>query len=236
MPKLTATVLVVVLAIMALLWLYTQPDPVPEFPEPDRGGASAQPNVAETGLATPVASRRQAVHAAPAADPGAPTIDSAQTDPSAEVDALGAQNTNETAIPITPGFETLLEPSARTRSRAPSVTIEQHERLLAEGRDEEWAGRIESAIRSFFESSLTAQGLDAHRIELPVIECRTTLCEAQAIGAAADANSTLNAQSLATQMVHGPLASDFSDSASDTFGLPDGRIGYLVFLTRNGTP
>ena len=180
MPKLTAIVLVIVVALTALLWLYTQPDPVPEFPEP-----------------------------------------------------AGASASSKAAIPITPGFEDLLEPSPRTRSRSPSATLERHGSLLAEARDEEWAQRIESTIRSFIESRRAADGADTHRIELPVIECRMTLCEVQAIGTASDANSPLNVQSLASQMVQGPLASEFGDSSTESFGLPDGRVGYLVFLTRN---
>src|ERR1044072_909714 len=111
MPKPTAIVLVIAVALMALLWLYTQADPVPN-----------------------------------AAD-GPMTADSSDPDPNAEVAALGAQDTPETAGPITPGLEDLLEPSPRTRSRSPSATLERHESLLAEARDEEWAQRIESTIR-----------------------------------------------------------------------------------------
>jgi hypothetical protein len=157
-------------------------------------------------------------------------------DPDAEVAALGGQNTDQTAIPITPGFEPLLEPSPRDRSRSPPATLGQHDGLLAETRDEEWAGRIESGIRTFIQSRVTAKGLDLNRIELPVIECRTTLCEVQAIGFAADEDSPRNVKRLAVEMLHGPLASEFSESSTEVIGMPDGRVGYLVFLTRNRSP
>jgi hypothetical protein len=146
-------------------------------------------------------------------------------------------STTPTPIDVSPGFESLLAPTTDPPDTSPSSAIvRRHRQLLTEVRDDEWAGRVEPDIRAYVEKSLTAQGLDPQRIQLSVVECRTTGCEIQAATVAQieDGMKPNEPQMLFGRMVRGPLAGDFDprDVMVMVTTLPDGRHGYVAFLPR----
>ena len=86
-------------------------------------------------------------------------------------------------IEVSPGFEFLSKPATEMQDTDGRwLEWRRHQELQSEPRDEAWAPRMEAALRSGIEDALTERGFDTQRIELPVVECRTTGCEIQALG------------------------------------------------------
>lgn len=138
-------------------------------------------------------------------------------------------------IVVAPGFE-LLSKEANTMKDIDPLRpiVRRHEQLQEEPRDENWAERMEAALRSGIQDSLTAQGLDTQRVELPVIECRTTGCEIQALAYPEDnGKEGVDLQMILPTLVSGPLNQEFE-------GFPrmlmsdrsDGRTTVIVHLSR----
>jgi hypothetical protein len=150
---------------------------------------------------------------------------------------LPAQSTGE-ALPIdvSPGFEYLSTPPAEMQDTHPLWSVwRRHQKLQSESRDGAWAPRIETSLRDVIEDSLTANGFDTQRIELPVLECRTSACEIQAIGYAQDnMKPGVDLQSIVFAMMAGNLGNEFDrDGLSiNMSSRADGRLTYLVSLPR----
>ena len=142
-----------------------------------------------------------------------------------------------TPLDVTPGFEPTLAPEKEPSDVSlTQVPLRQHRKLQAEARDEAWAGGAESDIRSLVEKELTAHGLDTHRVELPVLECRSTGCEIQAIGHPEDVrnNRAADLQFIVPKLFETPRGAEFDRNGTSVMltSLPDGRVGYVVFLWR----
>jgi hypothetical protein len=111
----------------------------------------------------------------------------------------------------------------------------RHQQLQSEARDEAWAPRMEAALRSGIQDTLTARGLDTQRIELPVVECRTNGCEIQGVGYSEDnLKPDVDLQLILPSLLRGSLAGEFD---MDSFGMlmssrPDQRITFLAQLPR----
>jgi hypothetical protein len=138
-------------------------------------------------------------------------------------------------IDISPGFERFLAPDKEPSDLSPAVmTLRQHRKLQTEARDDAWANGVEHDIRSLVEKELTAMGFDTHRIELPVLDCRSTGCEIQAIGYPEDTRARKDLQFIMPKLFAGPRGAELDrDSFSMMVSsLPDGRAGFLVFLWR----
>ena len=137
-------------------------------------------------------------------------------------------------IEVSPGFEFLSTPDMDdTDGRYPQWR--RHQQLQSEMRDPTWAPRVEAALRNGIEDALTAQGFDTQRIVLPVVECRSTGCEIQALQYPAD--SMKNGADL--QLILPPVLSDILRSEIDPDGTnmllstrPDERRAIFVELRR----
>jgi len=113
--------------------------------------------------------------------------------------------------------------------------VRRHEQLQDEPRDESWAGPMETALRSGIQDSLTAKGLDTQRVELAVIECRTTGCEIQALTYPEDnGKEGVDLQSVLPTLVSGPLKQEF-DGFPQMFlsSRSNGRITVIAHLSRS---
>ncbi|HEU4625612.1 MAG TPA: hypothetical protein VFS52_12650 [Steroidobacteraceae bacterium] len=193
--------------------------------------AVSDPVVAGSPAAAPATTSQRGVLTETALSPKEPAP--RETQPN----STGTASTKPTPIDVSPGFESLLAPATDPPDTSPSSAIvRRHRQLLTEVRDDEWAGRVEPDIRLYVEKSLTAEGLDPQRIQLSVIECRTTGCEIQAATVAQieDGMKPNEPQMLFGRMVRGPLAGDFDprDMMVMVTTLPDGRHGYVAFLPR----
>jgi hypothetical protein len=139
-------------------------------------------------------------------------------------------------IEIAPGFEGKFPRSETlkdTDGRWPMVR--QHEKLQAEPRDSAWSERTEAALRQGIEHELTSKGFDSQRIQLVVVECRTTGCEIQALGFPADnSKPDVDLQMVLPRVLTGPLAGEFEmdDYSISLSGGPDGRIAFVSMLPR----
>jgi hypothetical protein len=137
-------------------------------------------------------------------------------------------------IEVSPGFEFLSTPDMDdTDGRY--LQWRRHQQLQSEMRDPTWAPRVEAALRNGIEDALTAQGFDTQRIVLPVVECRSTGCEIQALQYPAD--SMKNGADL--QLILPPVLSDILGSEIDPDGTnmllstrPDERRAIFVELRR----
>jgi hypothetical protein len=145
-------------------------------------------------------------------------------------------NADRAPIDISPGFESVLAPIAEPADTDPqSVPVRRHRKLQAEPRDEPWASHTESDIRAHVQEEVVAHGGDPHRLELVVVECRTSGCERQAIGYPEDnLKEGRDLQLILPKMMRDAMPADF-DARSHMImltSLPDGRIGYIAFLPR----
>jgi hypothetical protein len=157
--------------------------------------------------------------------------------PRAEFAAATAGRRDAPPIDISPGFEAVLAPTsevAADRDNPAGIPVRQHLKLQMENRDRSWADRVESDIRAQVRNELMAQGADPQRIELPVVECRTSGCEVQAIGYPEDAVKNRDFQLILPKVMRDAMGADF-DSRGLTMmvtSVPDGRMGYIAFLSR----
>ncbi len=140
------------------------------------------------------------------------------------------------AVDVAPGFESILSPDTDWADTDPrSIPVRQHRRLELEARDEAWSGRVEAGIRDSVQQELVAQGADTHRLEMPVVECRTTGCEIQAIGYAEDSlKEGHDLQFILPRIVNGAMASDIDPKKISMMvtSLPNDRLGFIAFLPR----
>jgi hypothetical protein len=207
-----------VAAVVTVVWLTTRGAPGPATPEP-----------------TPVTTATNGSLAArPTSRPAVSTESSVATQP---VLTSSPQTTGETLpIDVAPGFENLKKPLAEMKETDPERhEVVRHKELESEPRDEAWAPRIESALTGAIQDSLTAQGLETQRIELHVVECRRSGCEIQAVGYAEDNGKPgVDLQFIIFQIMQSSLGNEFDRDAlaMSLRTRPDGRIGFLVFLTR----
>ena len=137
-------------------------------------------------------------------------------------------------IDVSPGFEYLSKPAAEMNDSDGGWFVwRRHQQLQSESRDEAWAPRMEAALRNGIQDSLTALGFDTQRIELPVVECRTTGCEIQAVGYPGDQKKGVDIQLLLPPLLQGSLAGEFDlDDRSMIFGVRQDQR--LIVLTQLG--
>lgn len=174
------------------------------------------------------------------ANASAKLVNSAQQEAIAPVAGAGspkAQSINEDAheIPVAQGFE-LLSKDANTMKDIDPLRpiVRRHEQLQDEPRDENWSERMEAALRSGIQDSLIAKSLDAQRVELPVVACRTTGCEIQALAYPEDnGKEGVDLQRILPTLVSGPLKGEFEGLPNMLMGdRPDGRTTVIVYLAR----
>lgn len=174
------------------------------------------------------------------ANASAKLVKSAQQEAIASVAGAGspkAQSINEDAhkIAVAQGFE-LLSNDANTMKDIDPLRpiVRRHEQLQDEPRDDNWSERTEAALRSGIQDSLTAKGLDAQRVELPVVECRTTGCEIQALVYPEDnGKEGVDLQRILPTLVSGPLKGEFEGFPNMLIGdRSDGRTTVIVYLAR----
>jgi hypothetical protein len=155
--------------------------------------------------------------------------------------AATAPSTAGNAIPIdvSPGFEYLSKPAAEMKDTSSNWgPWRRHQKLASEPRDEAWAQQVEVALRNGIQAALTAKGLDTQRIELPVVECRTTGCEIQAIGYVQDSqNGGFDFQEVLNGLLRGPLGNEFNldETSYMMTSRPDNRVTFLTHLPRKET-
>jgi hypothetical protein len=187
-------------------------------------------------VATPSATsgRGSAPISAPAATPPVPartTAGPAQTSPRSTTVAATRP------ILVSAGFEKALM-AARSGAFAHNPAADMHAKVLGEARDDAWAVAAESDTRQFIDDYLTRHGIDRSLIDVPVIECRASLCELQILvdqsltRATSDQWSRLQFELARAQLSSG---SSFDDMSSSMFGNPEfpaGRVGIVLFLSR----
>jgi hypothetical protein len=139
-------------------------------------------------------------------------------------------------IDVSPGFELLNEKASSLKATDPTkALLLRHEELQSQPRDPAWSERMEAALTKGIRDSLTTRGLGTERIELPVVECRRTGCEIQAIGFVKDNGKPgVDPQMIVPMLLMGPLSSDLHDSHGFMSSLPDGRLSYIFLLARRG--
>jgi hypothetical protein len=220
-----------VIAAVAVIWLTTR-DGEPGQVE-DAVPAASQSSSTPAPLDGTSAPRGN-----PSQTAATPEMVSAAAPAAAIPDGVLTSQTTGEALPIdvSAGFEYLSKPASEMKDTDflwPNWR--RHQELQEEPRDEAWAPRMEAALRSGIEDSLTARGLDTRRIELPVVECRTTGCEIQAVGYTQDnGKQGMDLQSILPGLLGGSLGDEFD---RDSFGISmsprsDQRIVFLAFLPR----
>ncbi len=144
---------------------------------------------------------------------------------------------NALPIDVTPGFELLKTKASSLKDTDPTKSLLlRHEELRNQPRDPAWSERMEAALRQGIQDSLTAHGVDTQRVELPVVECRTTGCEIQAIGFREDnAKKGVGIQMIVPALLMGPLHSELDNPLGRMSSLPDGRLSYIMLLGRRGS-
>jgi hypothetical protein len=152
-------------------------------------------------------------------------------------EATPASHSTGEALPIdvSPGFEFLSKPASEMEDTDSQwANWRRHQKLQSEPRDEAWAPRMEAALRIGIQDSLTARGFDTQRIELPVIECRNTGCEIQAVGFSQDNMKPADFQTILFTLLGGSLGSEFDQKGFSLMMSPrsDQRITFLAQLAR----
>jgi hypothetical protein len=225
-------IMIVIGAVVILgagLWLTIRPaEPLPtDAASAAQGMASASALPADAG--STLGARPEVSAATPTSTSGIPA-------PSLTQPTRSAAATDVQPIDVSPGFEYLGKPAAEMKDTDFQwPNWRRHQQLQAEPRDEAWAPRMEAALRSGIQGSLTARGLDTQRIELPVVECRTRGCEIQAVGFLADnLKAGVDLQTILPPLLSGPLADEFDlNQFSMSMSVrPDQRPIYLALLPR----
>jgi hypothetical protein len=174
------------------------------------------------------------------ASASAKPVISAQQEAIAPVVGAGSpkpQSIDEDAhkIAVAQGFELLSKDANIMEDMDPlRPIVRRHEQLQDEPRDENWSERMEAALRSGIQDSLTAKSLDTQRVELPVVECRTTGCEVQALAYPEDnGKEGVDLQSILPTLVSDPLKGEFAGFPNMLMGDgSDGRTTVIVYLAR----
>jgi hypothetical protein len=228
MNKRVVLTLAGLVVVAAVVWLTTRVD--------ERAAADQTVPVGAAPAGTPAAAWQ-----APAADgsrtagSAVPPTGDAPTSPSAVSSTIPPSGT---ALPIdvSPGFEYLNKPAAEMKDTDGAwPQWRRHQQLQSEPRDEAWAPRIEAALRTGIQNSLTERGVDTQRIELPVVECRTNGCEIQAVGYPEDNGKPgLDLQLIMFSLREGSLGNEFDrNGLSMSMSVrADQRLLFLVHLPR----
>lgn len=171
--------------------------------------------------------------------PATATAPAATADPKVAATAPNGAVTAAQPIDVTPGFEFLAEPPGKFTDTDWEWTLwRRHQQLQSEPRDPSWSERMERELRAGIQGELTSHGYDTQRVELPLVECRTTGCEIQALGYPQDnMKQGVNLQTILPKLLMGPLAGEFDESKFSAFmsSTPEDRLTYLVSLPRKKT-
>jgi hypothetical protein len=165
----------------------------------------------ESGSATPAESSSTATAAAPQT--------SVDPDAVSSVPAPGASLPGSTTPPalIAPLFTELFSERAGGLAEQPVAQI--HRKLSTETEDDAWSPYMETNIRNFLQQR---PGFD--RIEIFVLDCRTTICEIQAAGFQTDIRSEIPAVPHPDQV----FQSAMSDLQKQPWGVELRHAGTLV--------
>jgi len=220
--------------LLAVVWVVTSnQDPEPTGPVSEVTAEQAPaslPRSSDDGKPEVSTQPRGKPSSAPDVTPSAAAAATATAPPTAG---------NAIPIDVSPGFEYLSKPAAEMKDTSSNWgPWRRHQKLESEPRDEAWSQRVEAALRNGIQAALTAKGLDTQRIELPVVECRTTGCEIQAIGYAQDSmNGGFDFQDALGGLLRGPLGNEFNlDETSNVLvSRPDDRKTFLTHLLRKET-
>lgn len=217
---------------LAIVWVAMRKnEPLPAAPAPDSSVAAR--SVAPAKLQ---AGDVAAADAVKPANSGTPRTSSELATTAMKSPPI---QTDNSALPIdvTPGFEMLNTKTSSLKNTDPrKPLLLRHEELQDQPRDPAWSERMEAALRKGIQDSLTARGVDTQRVELPVVECRATGCEIQAIGFREDIGKAgVGIQRILPALLMGPLNSELDNPHGHVSSLPDGRVSYIVLLGRRGT-
>jgi hypothetical protein len=208
--------------VLAIVWVAMRnhvPSPTGQSPSASAAAQSVIPAKTQSGN-VPAADARQPSSPAPLTAPR----------------ELAKPASDALPIDVTPGFEMLNTKTSSLKNTDPmKPLLLRHEELQDQPRDPAWSERTEAALRKGIQDSLTAHGVDTQRVELPVVECRTTGCEIQAIGFREDnGKNGVDIQSILPALLMGPLNSELDNPHGTMSSLPDGRLSYIVLLGRRG--
>jgi len=209
--------------VLAIVWAIARKDAATKSPEAARNALAAK---AEGDLASANGKQEMAI---PAVATAGVAADGLPTSPASRGDAH--------EIDVSPGFEVLSKRANTMKDTDPiRPTVRRHEQLQDEPRDESWSGRMETALRIGIQDSLTAKGMDTQRVELPVVECRATGCEIQALAYPEDNHKEgIDLQMILPALVSGPLSTEFDGYPQMLMSSrPDGRTTVITHLTRRG--
>lgn len=219
----------------ALLFTRTQPAaPIPAATaRPAAEVASPAVPAVANGTGSTVATKDSSGPARSTAVPDATVASTRATETTTPANAGAAL-----PIDVSPGFEYLSKPASEMKDTDGMWgPWRRHQKLSSEPRDEEWAPRMEAALRGGIEGRLMARGMDPHHFELPVIECRTNACEIQGIGYQGDgAKGAFDLQDAVNEVLAGVLGSEFDldERSAVMTSRPDTRVTYLLWLPRKG--
>jgi hypothetical protein len=222
-------------ALLAVVWLVARRQesaPAGSVPDATAGAPSASPmassDTRKPGTSTEAGSRPSSIPS-PSVTPSASAAGASTALPVAG---------NAMPIDVSPGFDYLSKPAAEMKDTdAMWGAWRWHQKLQDEPRDEAWAPRVEAALRQGVLDILTAKGLDTQRIELPVIECRTSGCEIQAVGYLQDSmQEGFDYQQVLGGILAGPLGNEFdlNNHVSRMSTRSDNRVVILTHLPRKG--
>jgi hypothetical protein len=178
---------------------------------------------------TPTAPRTRSVTPL-AADPASTDV------PSGTSPASPHEVGNAPPIDITPGFDLLLQKSSEMdETDMRRAMVVRHEQLQSEPRDANWSERVEAELRKGIEDSLLAKNLDTKRVDITVLECRTSGCEIQALGYKEDnIRDGVDLQTIIPRlMLQSPVGQEFENNLLGMMNEHnDGRIAFLYLLPR----
>jgi hypothetical protein len=224
----------------AVLWLTMRSGETEALPSHDAvlseaatSTTTATSTTAATSV-TPETTAAIATSATPATAPDQAPIPATQT---ASPDASSADPAPPSLpIDVSPGFEMLSTPASEMKDTDANWSLwRRHQQLQSELRDEAWAPRIESALREGLQKDMLARGFNSERIELPVLECRTSACEIQAVGYAQDSRiGGVDFQQFMGTVMMSELGTEFDQDGyiMRMSSRPDGRTTFLAHLPR----
>jgi hypothetical protein len=232
MDKRIVLTIVGVASVVVVIWLTTRAGE-PGVVEQTPSSTAAASVIPDATVSVPAPSRSSPASAAsgpdvPAAAPAATQFAVATPAPAATAESL--------PIDVTPGFEFLNTPLDEFKDTdMRSLLAKRHHKLQAEPRDPNWAERVETALRSRIEGELTAKGYDTQRVELPVVECRSTGCEIQALGYREDNRKPgVDLQMIVFKMMQDGFGGEFDRNFNmQVSSRPDERLTFFVLLSRN---
>jgi hypothetical protein len=222
--------------VLAVVWFVMRRDARLPAESPSQKGLAAHPEIPATGGA----GNNAVTNGGQAQSAGAQTPQEQipRDDMANAASRMSPTSDAERPLPIdvSPGFELLNKKASSLRATDPTrALLLRHEELQSQPRDPAWSEQMEAALTTSIRDSLTARGLGTERIELPVVECRRTGCEIQAIGFVEDNGKPgVDPQMIVPMLLMGPLSNDLHDSHGFMSSLPDGRLSYIFLLARRG--